>query len=119
MRRKPLWFRVHSLRFSPIPWTAFADKHLDVWLNYSINQRINTLVADLVKFKLDGVVFHQNRSCKRFSMGQRDLAQAIQEKVGVPSLFVESDMADPRAYAESQSRVKMETFLEMLEGKKR
>ena len=100
------------------PWTAFANKHLDVWLNYSINQRINTLLDDLVKFKLDGFVFHQNRSCKRFSMGQRDLAQAIEAKIGVPSLFIESDMADPRAYAETQTRVKMDTFLEMLEAKK-
>jgi benzoyl-CoA reductase/2-hydroxyglutaryl-CoA dehydratase subunit BcrC/BadD/HgdB len=100
------------------PWIAFANKHLDVWLNYSINQRIKTLLHDLVKFKLDGFVFHQNRSCKRFSMGQRDLAQTIQEQIGVPSLFIESDMADPRAYAEGTTRLKMETFLEMLEAKK-
>ena len=46
------------------------------------------------------------------------MAEAIQEKIGVPSLFIESDMADPRAYAEAQTRVRMETFLEMLEGKK-
>jgi benzoyl-CoA reductase subunit B len=51
-------------------------------------------------------------------MGQRDLAQVMQEKIGVPSLFVESDMADPRAYAEAPTRMKMETFLEMLEAKK-
>ena len=100
------------------PWTAFANKHLDVWLNYSINQRIKTLLSDVVKFKLDGFVFHQNRSCKRFSMGQRDLSQVMQEKIGVPSLFIESDMADPRAYAEAPTRTKMETFLEMLEAKK-
>ncbi len=100
------------------PWRAFADKHLDVWLNYSINQRIKTLLSDAVKFKLDGFVFHQNRSCKRFSMGQRDLAQVMHEKIGVPSLFIESDMADPRAYAEAPTRIKMDTFLEMLEGKK-
>lgn len=100
------------------PWTSFANKHLDVWLNYSIEQRIRTLLHDLVKFKVDGILFHQNRSCKRFSMGQRDLARTIQEKIGVPSLFIESDMADPRAYAEASTRVKMDAFLEMLEGKK-
>lgn len=100
------------------PWTAFANKHLDVWLNYSMNQRIRTLLHDIAKFKLDGMIFHQNRSCKRFSMGQRDLSQVIQEKLGVPSLFIESDMADPRAYAEAPTRVKMDAFIEMLEVKK-
>ncbi len=100
------------------PWTAFAEKHVDCWLNYTMQQRIKTLVHDIVKYKLDGFVFHQNRSCKRFSMGQRDLAQAIQDQIGVPSLFVESDMADPRAYAEAPARLKMEAFLEMLETKK-
>ena len=100
------------------PWTAFADKHLDVWLNYSIDQRIKTLLSDIPKFKLDGFVFHQNHSCKRFAMGQKDAAVAIQEKLGVPSLFIDSDMADPRAYSEAQSRVKMEAFIEMLQAKK-
>jgi benzoyl-CoA reductase/2-hydroxyglutaryl-CoA dehydratase subunit BcrC/BadD/HgdB len=100
------------------PWTAFADKHLDVWLNYSINQRVRTLLADIAKFKLDGFVFHQNHSCKRFAMGQKDAAEAIREKLGVPSLFIDSDMADPRAFSEAQCRIQMETFIEMLEAKK-
>jgi len=100
------------------PWTAFANKHLDVWLNYSIDQRIRTLLEDIPKFKLDGFVWHQNHSCKRFAMGQKDAAEAIQDKLGVPSLFIDSDMADPRAYSEAQSRVKMEAFLELLEAKK-
>jgi benzoyl-CoA reductase/2-hydroxyglutaryl-CoA dehydratase subunit BcrC/BadD/HgdB len=100
------------------PWTAFADKHLDVWLNYSINQRIHTLLSDIPKFKLDGFVFHQNHSCKRFAMGQKDAAEAIREKLGVPSLFVDSDMADPRAFSEGQCQVQMETFIEMLEARK-
>ena len=100
------------------PWTAFADKHLDVWLNYSINQRVRTLLADIAKFKLDGFVFHQNHSCKRFAMGQKDAATAIREKLGVPSLFIDSDMADPRAFSEAQCRVQMDTFIEMLEAKK-
>ena len=47
------------------------------------------------------------------------LAEVIQEEIGIPSLFIESDMADPRAYAEAPTRVKMEAFLEMLEEKKR
>jgi benzoyl-CoA reductase subunit B len=101
------------------PWTAFADKHLDVWLNYSINQRVKTLLSDIPKFKLDGFVFHQNHSCKRFAMGQKDAAAALEEKLGVPSLFVDSDMADPRAFSEAQSKVKMEAYLEMLAAKKR
>lgn len=101
------------------PWTAFADKHLDVWLNYSINQRVKTLLGDIPKFKLDGFVFHQNHSCKRFAMGQKDAATALEEKLGVPSLFIDSDMADPRAYSEVQAKVKMEAFLEVLAAKKR
>ena len=100
------------------PWTSFADKHLDVWLNYSIDQRIRTLLSDIPKFKLDGFVFHQNHSCKRFAMGQKDAAEVLREKLGVPSLFIDSDMADPRAYSEAQTRLKMEAFIEMLEAKK-
>ena len=100
------------------PWTSFANKHLDVWLNYSINQRIRTLLQDIPKFKLDGFVFHQNHSCKRFAMGQKDAALAIREKLGVPSLFINSDMADPRAFSEAQCKIQMDTFVEMLEAKK-
>jgi benzoyl-CoA reductase/2-hydroxyglutaryl-CoA dehydratase subunit BcrC/BadD/HgdB len=51
-------------------------------------------------------------------MGQKDAAVAIREKLGVPSLFINSDMADPRAFSEAQCRIQTDTFIEMLEAKK-
>jgi benzoyl-CoA reductase/2-hydroxyglutaryl-CoA dehydratase subunit BcrC/BadD/HgdB len=52
-------------------------------------------------------------------MGQKDAAAALEAKLGVPSLFIDSDMADPRAFSEAQAKVKMEAFLEMLAAKNR
>jgi len=100
------------------PWTSFANKHLDVWLNYSINQRVKTLLEDIPKFKLDGFVFHENHSCKRFAMGQKDAAQSLLQELGVPSVFIDSDMADPRVFSAAQCKVRMDTFIEMIEAKK-
>ncbi len=100
------------------PWTSFANKHLDVWLNYSINQRVRTLLEDIPRFKLDGFVFHENHSCKRFAMGQKDAAATLLEELGVPSVFIDSDMADPRVFSAAQCRMRMDTFIEMLDAKK-
>ena len=101
------------------PYRGYAEKILsDVWLNMSVEHRIETLIKDVRKFKIDAVVFHSNRSCKRFSLGQYELKEALLQELGVPSLVIEADHSDPGVYSEAQTKLKMDTFLELIEERK-
>jgi benzoyl-CoA reductase/2-hydroxyglutaryl-CoA dehydratase subunit BcrC/BadD/HgdB len=38
------------------------------------------------------------------------------ERIGVPSVVIEADIADSRVYAEEQTRTRLEAFFEAVEG---
>ena len=56
--------------------------------------------------------------CRLFSAGQGDMRDYFTRELGVPTLMVESDLEDPRYYAEAQIKNRIDAFFESLEHKK-
>jgi benzoyl-CoA reductase subunit B len=53
-------------------------------------------------YQADGIVYHPVKSCRTVSTGLLDNRRSILAKRDLPSLFIESDMVDPRVIAEAQ-----------------
>ncbi len=87
---------------------AYTFIHLNVGLDF-MAETINRLID---VYDVDGVIIHSNRSCKPYSFGQYDLQKMIE----VPSVVIEADMVDPRAFSESQIETRLEAFLEVVRG---
>ena len=101
------------------PLRGYASKILsNVWLDMSVQTRFKTLVNDIKKHKADGVVFLSNRSCRRYSIGQYELRDMIQQELGIPSLIIEADHSDPSGYSESQTKLRMDSFIELIKRRK-
>jgi benzoyl-CoA reductase/2-hydroxyglutaryl-CoA dehydratase subunit BcrC/BadD/HgdB len=66
------------------------------------------------RFGVDGMVFHSNRSCKPYSLGQYDLLEQVSRRTGVPGLILEADMCDTRLYAEEPVKNRVQAFLDLL-----
>ena len=94
---------------------GLARTYTTVWINQQIPNRARAMVQMIRDFGVDGVVFHSNRSCKPYSLGQYDLRRIILEETGVPSLILEADMCDTRAFAESPLTTRIQAFMESLE----
>jgi benzoyl-CoA reductase/2-hydroxyglutaryl-CoA dehydratase subunit BcrC/BadD/HgdB len=98
------------------PFESMAKTYSLVILNNHLNHRLH-LMEDLIRdFQVDGLVIHSARSCKPYSVGQYDLKRLLMERSGVPSVIIEADIADSRAYSEEQSRTRLEAFFETLES---
>lgn len=69
------------------------------------------------EYGLDGALMHRLRSCRASSVGQLHLRNIL-AGVGVPSLILESDMADPRAWSDAKIKAQIEAFLEVIEQSK-
>ncbi len=65
-------------------------------------------------FKLDGIVYHPIKSCRTVSTGLADRRYQASEKLGLATLFMESDMMDPRVVSEAQMRNRVDAFFEGL-----
>jgi benzoyl-CoA reductase/2-hydroxyglutaryl-CoA dehydratase subunit BcrC/BadD/HgdB len=76
------------------------------------------LIRQWVKdYRLDGAVMHRTRSCRAVSWGQVHIKNQLAE-IGIPSLIFESDMADPRSWADAIILDQMRGFLGALEAGK-
>jgi benzoyl-CoA reductase subunit B len=65
-------------------------------------------------FNLDGVVYHPIKSCRTVSTGLADRRHHASEKLGLATLFMESDMMDQRVVSEAQMRNRVDAFFEGL-----
>jgi len=101
------------------PLESIAEQMLRENLtNRSIVTRYAQIKRYVEEWKADALVIHSIKSCRLFSAGQGDMREYFTRDLGVPTLMVESDLEDPRYYAEAQIRNRIDAFFESLEHKK-
>ena len=99
------------------PFESMARTYSLVILNNNLNHRLHLMERLIKEFQVDGLVIHSARSCKPYSVGQYDLKRLLMDRLGVPSVVIEGDITDSRAYSEEQSRTRLEAFFEAIENR--
>ncbi len=93
---------------------CFARDYLGGYINHGLDYRERELAEMAEKFTLDGFVMHSNRSCRAYSFGQYELAQRLEDKLGIPSLMLEADQSDTRMWSDEQVATRIDAFMESL-----
>lgn len=96
------------------PFESQAEYCLNCYTNLNLGLRADLLRDYAEEYSADGVVIHSVKSCRSFSVGQADLREALREATGLPSLFIESDLADPRYFQAAQLQNRIDAFFEGL-----
>ncbi|OGQ91923.1 MAG: hypothetical protein A2289_12075 [Deltaproteobacteria bacterium RIFOXYA12_FULL_58_15] len=94
------------------PVASMARAYSNILLNRDLNNRMRIFREMVRDYQIDGVVLHSDRSCKPYSVGQIDLKRLITEELGVRTLLIEADHADPRAFSEEQVETRLQAFIE-------
>jgi benzoyl-CoA reductase/2-hydroxyglutaryl-CoA dehydratase subunit BcrC/BadD/HgdB len=89
---------------------SMAETYTFIYLNIGLEHMAEAINRLVEVYDVDGVIIHSNRSCKPYSFGQYEL----QKMIDVPSVIIEADMVDPRAFSEAQILTRLEAFLEMI-----
>ncbi|WP_051184827.1 2-hydroxyacyl-CoA dehydratase subunit D [Desulfatiglans anilini] len=97
------------------PLESLAKAYSCVILNHHLEHRLKLMERLIREYRVDGLVIHSARSCKPYSVGQYDIKRLLLERLSIPSVVIEADIADERAYAEEQTRTRLEAFFEALE----
>ncbi len=98
------------------PLESIARTYSRVILNNSLAHRLGLMEQLIKEYRVEGLVIHSARSCKPYSVGQYDLKRLLMERLAVPSVVIEADIADERAYSEQQTRTRLEAFFEAMEN---
>jgi benzoyl-CoA reductase subunit B len=86
--------------------------------NRTLTDRYAQIKRYVEEWHADALVIHSIKSCRLFSAGQGDMREYFARELGVPTLMVESDLEDPRYYAEAQMKNRIDAFFESLHYKR-
>jgi benzoyl-CoA reductase/2-hydroxyglutaryl-CoA dehydratase subunit BcrC/BadD/HgdB len=69
-------------------------------------------------FKIDGIIFHDAKTCPNNSNNRYGMPRRLEEETAVPSLVINGDLNDMRCVSDEQLKTNIEAFIEQLEEKK-
>ena len=86
--------------------------------NRNYLQRYDQIKRYVEEWGADGVIIHFVKSCRLFSAGQGDMRDYFTKVLGIPTLYIESDLEDPRYFSEAQLKNRIDAYFEALEHQK-
>lgn len=96
------------------PWNSTARAYTEIFINRSEKAKMEMLQRWMEEFRIDGIVFHDSKTCFNNSNAKFGMPQRLKDKTKVPSLIIEGDLCDLRFFSEGQSITKIETFIEQI-----
>ncbi len=100
------------------PFESSALAYTKIFINRSEKAKIEYLKNWFEMYRIDGILFHDSKTCFNNSNAKFGLPQRLQEETGLPALVIEGDLCDLRFFSEGQSITKIETFIEQINSAK-
>ena len=101
------------------PVESMAELVLSFWYIYDLKTRVKMFKETVKDWKIDGVILHDNLSCRPNACGMYDLKRKLMEEADIPSLVISGDMNDSRKFNEVQVLNQIESFIEILRERKK
>ncbi len=98
------------------PLVGMAKAYTELFINRSESSKEEYLKREFEKFHIDGIVYHNARTCPNNSNTNYGLPKRLENKTGVPSLQIDADLNDLNVYSEEQTITNIEAFIEQLSG---
>lgn len=116
----PQNWRLSFERLTPAqPLESTAEGVILPYANRAIGWSIDFVTKMAKDFSLDGMVMGANKTCKAYRLRQMDIAKAVEEKIGIPSVFFDVDLCDSRLYNDAHFQTRIQAFIEVLETRAR
>ena len=96
------------------PFESTALAYSEIFINRSEEAKLNMLKLLIDEFKIDGVIFHEAKTCFNNSNASFGMPLRLKEETGVDTLVIEGDLCDLRFFSEGQTTTKIETFIEQI-----
>ena len=98
------------------PVRSMARASLELFIARSEAPKQRYLERMAREFSVDGVLFHDSRTCPNNSNARFGMPQRLRAATGLPVLVLDGDLNDLRCFSDEQARTNIEAFAEQLEG---
>jgi benzoyl-CoA reductase/2-hydroxyglutaryl-CoA dehydratase subunit BcrC/BadD/HgdB len=98
------------------PFRSMARAYTRLFIVRSDPYKEQYIQEMIERFGVDGVVFHDAKTCPNNTNCRHGMPQRLLERLGVPSITLAGDLNDLRCYSDEQARTQIEAFLEARRG---
>ncbi len=95
------------------PLSSMAEAYLKIFINRQDAFKEDYIVSRVQEFEIDGVIFHDSKTCPNNSNTQYNLPNRLREK-GVKNIIINGDLCDLRCFSDEQTATVIEAFLETI-----
>ena len=100
------------------PFESMARAYTELFIVRDESYKEAYMDAWIKNFSVDGVIFHDARTCPNNSNSRYGMPQRMNDRLGLPVLVLNGDLSDLRCYSEEQTRTNIEAFIEQLEERR-
>jgi benzoyl-CoA reductase/2-hydroxyglutaryl-CoA dehydratase subunit BcrC/BadD/HgdB len=97
------------------PFNSMAKAYTELFIVRSEAAKKEYISKMFDLFSIDGIVFHDAKTCPTNSNNRYGLPERLKEDTGVPSLTINGDLNDMRCISDEQTATNVEAFIEQLE----
>lgn len=107
-----------DLSYTPGDMGSMAEAYTRTYINTCLDNKVKQLAGMARRGKCDGIVYHQNRSCKNMSLLNVETAEEVQKITGLPYVSFDGDQTDPRNFSSAQYETRVQALNEMMKQEK-
>jgi benzoyl-CoA reductase/2-hydroxyglutaryl-CoA dehydratase subunit BcrC/BadD/HgdB len=100
------------------PLESMASAYTRIFINRGENAKLSMLQALLADFNIDGIIFHDSKTCFNNTNSRFGLPTRLREMTGIDTLIIDGDLNDLRFFSDGQTKTRLETFIEQVMFKK-
>lgn len=100
------------------PLDSLALAYTQIFINRGENAKLEMMKDIINNFNIDGVVFHDSKTCFNNSNNRFGLPKKLTDATGISCVTIEGDLNDMRFLSDGQVETKLETFIDQIGSKK-
>lgn len=97
------------------PFMSLARAYTELFIVRDENFKEKYIEEMVHKYKLDGILFHDAKTCPNNSNNRYGMPERLQKRLNIPTLTINGDLNDLRCFSEEQAKTNIEAFVEQLE----
>ncbi len=97
------------------PFESMARAYTELFIVRSEAYKETYLKAMLDLYDIDGIVYHDAKTCPNNSNSRYGLPGRLETVTGIPALIIDGDLNDLRLLSDEQTKTNVEAFIEQLE----
>ncbi len=97
------------------PFQSMARAYCSIFIGQDDNFKENYIADKVKRFSLDGVLYHDAKTCPSNSNTRYGLPNRLIKRLGIPYLVINGDLNDLRCFSEEQAITNIEAFIEQIE----